>query len=728
MANLRTVGSSSYGLDPNADFGPQFEAEQQLRSLNLARLWATVLRRRKLFLAVAIGLFVLVAAFSILQKSKYTTNVRLIAGSANSDSSAIQSSNAGGTPVSILNAMLAAKGTQTPETYVDLLLQPQIAQEVAKKLHLAASDGQVLAAVKAHPVPDTAIISLSVTWSDRETSAAIANAWAQAFTEHETQLIGQQADALLATTRAQLPDAEQRVSAAQDELTQYQQDAHIADLPTQTTTIITNEQALETKLQTAILEGQQAQATLATVQSSLASTPETITGSSSRAPNPVKQSGATELARLKGLLAQARQQYTDAMPTVIQLRAQVAEAQRAYDAAPDNIDSGTSTIPNPVYQQLQTQEAQLTAQIASSQAQVETLNQQISAAKPAVEELPAKARRIGALEQNLKAAQDYLTGLQEKNKDAVIAKSTAISDVSVTQGADPSTATVAPNRVLNIVIGLVLGIALGLVAVFIAEFIDDRFRTADDIRDRLGLPLLGTIPAFDAASVARNKWIKPLSSESFHQLVASLRYASDDPPRTITFTSPDRGDGKSTVVYNTALSMGLMGQRVLVIDGDLRRPTMHAKFGIGNERGLVDVLVGLAKLEDVIRPTDNPDVFVLTAGRPVPNPLGLLQSEAFDRVLRDAASRFKQVLVDGPALLPIVDGLILAHKTDGVVLVVSAVASNGRSVSAALEKIRGLGSINLLGVVLNSTTPSKREFSPYYLGAGQTMVLPGGAD
>ena len=729
MGMMRPHGDTPLAnVDSNVGFGVPFVAEQQLRTLNVMRMWQTIVRRRTLFALTAIPLFVLIAFFTAIQHSKYSTYVRMIAGSANSDDSAVQSSNAGGTGIAILNAMLAAKGTQTPETYVDLLLQPTIAQEVGQKLHLDAPTGKILDSVKARPVPDTAIIALTVTWTDPQTSAAIANAWAQVFTQHEQTIIGQQADALLQTTNHQLPEAEQRVSSAQSELSAYQKSVGIADLPTQTTAIITNEEALEAKLQAAVLEGQQAQATLADVQAQLATTPQTVVGSQAIAPNPVKQTADADVARIRGQLAAAKQQYTDNHPTVIALEAQLAQAEQSAKSAPAEIQAGTSTVPNPVYQTLQTQATQLSSQIASSQAQVQTLTGQIGAAKPEINDLPAKARRIAALEQNLKVAQAYYEGLQAKRNDAVIAKSTAISDVSVTQPADAATASVTPNRVVNILVGLILAIALGLISVFVAEFIDDRFRSADDVRDRLGLPLLGTIPAFGAADVAKNEWIKPLATESFHQLVASLRYATNEPPRTITFTSPDRGDGKSTVVYNTAMSMGMMGQRVLVIDGDLRRPTIHEKFGIGNERGLVDVLVGLAKFEDVIKPTDNPDVFVVTAGRLVPNPIALLQSEAFDRVLREAVSRFQQVLVDGPALLPIVDGLILAHKTDGVVLVVSSIASNGRSVSSALDKLRGMGSINLLGVVLNSTTPEKREFSPYYLGAGQTIVLPSATD
>jgi capsular exopolysaccharide synthesis family protein len=705
--------------------GFAFAPEPQLRSMDPMRIWLTVVRRRNLFMLVAIPLFALVALFTILQKTQYITNVRMMAGSANSDSSQVQTS-AGSTDLSVLNAFIASRGTQTPETYIDLLLQPSIADDVAQKLKIDASAKDILNAVKAVPVPDTAIVSLTATWSNPTISAEIANSWADVFTDHERALIGRQADSLLKSTSEQLPEADAKVSAAQAELSAYEHLVNIVSLQEQTTNIVTNQATLQAKLQAAQVEEQQAKESLSSVESLLASTPETIVGSESVAPNPARQAAEADVARLSAQLRQDEQRYTESFPGVIADKAQLASAKNALKSMPQTTFGGNSTIPNPVYQGLQTQEGQLNTQIASAQAQIQALSGQIEAGKPEIASLPDKARRIAELERAVKAAQDYEQGLLEKRQEATIAKSTAISDVTVTQAADPATAIEKPNRVVNIFIGLLFAIVAGLIAVFAAEFVDDRFRTADDIRDRLGLPLLGTIPQFDALSVAKDEWIKPLSAESFHQLVASLRYASNDPPRSITFTSPDRGDGKSTVVYNTALSMGLMGQRVLVIDGDLRRPTIHEKFDIPNTRGLADVLVGLATLEDVIRPTEHPDVFVLTAGRPVPNPVGLLQSETFDRVLRETTASFQQVLIDGPALRPIVDSLMLGLKTDGVVLVVSSPNSNGRTVAAALAKLRSVGSINLLGIVLNGTTPDKREYSPYYLGMGQSISLPTG--
>jgi uncharacterized protein involved in exopolysaccharide biosynthesis len=173
MSMMRPDPALLANADVGGRFANEFSPEPPLRSLDPARIWLTIVRRRKLFMLVAIPLFALVVLFTILQKTQYATNVRLLAGAANSDSSPVQSS-AGSTDLSILNAFIAARGSQTPETYIDLLLQPTIATDVAQKININASVKDILKAVKALPVPDTAIISLTATWSDPKTSAEIA--------------------------------------------------------------------------------------------------------------------------------------------------------------------------------------------------------------------------------------------------------------------------------------------------------------------------------------------------------------------------------------------------------------------------------------------------------------------------------------------------------------------------------------------------------------------------
>ena len=688
------------------------------REIDFGLLWKAIVRRRVLFFSVFAGFIVLVALFTVLQKNQFTTQAKLIVGSAGTDTP----QGGGSQSLPILNALLSASGVQTTETYAELIQQIPVAREVARRLNIDATPGALLAKTHVKPVPDTAILGISTTWSDPDLSAKIANGFAAVFVERERELVTHQADGALKFLQQQLPEAEAHLTAAQAALSAYQQRVKIVDLPTQTTSLINSQAALDAKTQQSELEGRQAAASLEIVQAELAQTPRTIVGQESISANPVSAQLQTQITTLQSQLSAARAQYTDDYPTVISLRSQLAAAQRELSTQPKQVLSGSQTVPNPLYQQLSTQAATLQATVASAQAQLGALQRQVSQGRPALDRLPEQARRISELQRNAKSAQDVYDALQRKFQDATLSKTTAISDVSITQPADARSALKSPNLAFNMLLGFAVGLALALAAVFLAEYFDDRFRTESDVKSRLGLPVLATIPQLDSGA-SKDVWAKPLSAESFYQLVASLRYSSETPPRTITFTSPDQGDGKSTIAVNTALSMGLMKARVLIIDADLRRPTIHQKLKISNDQGVSDVLVGVARFADVIKPTEHPGVSVITSGRSAPNPVALLQSDAFDRLLKSAAERFDYVVVDGPALRSIIDGVVLGNKTDGTVLVISAQQSEGRIVQSALAKLRSLGAINLLGVVLNGTRPDARDHNDYYLGGGQSISL-----
>ncbi len=667
-----------------------------------------LVRRRALFFCVFSIVVVTGAIFTFFQPRSYATLAKLLVTNSSADGSALN-----------------ARAAQTPETYADLIQQLPIARQVANDLHLATTPAALLLHVRVEPVPDTPILRLMATWKDPETSARIANGFAAVFVRRERELVTRQADGVITALEREIPRARARSIVAQSALSAYQQQSNVIDLPTQTTDLVQRQTMLSEKVQQAKLDGQQASASLEVVAAELARTPRTMSGQENIVTNPAVAPVQSQIATLQGQLNSARAQYTDDHPSVSALKVQLAAAQRALRALPPRVSGETQTIPNPLYLQLTERAAQFRSAVAASQAQLATTVRQEQDGQPDMHRLPETTRRITALQRNAKAAQDLYDGLQQKYQEANLSRITTISDVTITQPADALNSVKTPNIGLNIVLGIVIALALAFAAVVLAEFLDDRLRTEDDIKKRLGLPVLATIPSFDIIGMKDRAWIKPLSVEAFYQLVASLRYSSETPPRTIAFTSPDHGDGKSTVVVNTALSMGLMKARVLVVDADLRRPTIHEKFHMSNDQGVTDVLVGLARFADVIKATGHEGVSVITSGHAAPNPVALLQSDAFDRLLKSATERFDYVVIDGPALRSIVDGVVLGNKTDGTVLVISAENSQARVVESALAKLRGVGSTNLLGVVLNAVRPDARDRNDYYLGGGQSIALSG---
>lgn len=691
--------------------------------VDVVRWWRVLQRRRSLMLVVFLAVVLVIGVTTFLRPKSYTTEVRLIAGNATTS----QTNPTADQNLPVLNALMNAGGAQSPETYSELLHETPVVSEVVRRLGLNVDAGKLAGRVTIKPVTGTSIIGVAASWSDPQTSAKIANTYANVFVDRERNLIAHQADSAIGFLQTQLPIAEQRLRTAQGALADYQTRNGIADLPQQTQAQLAQVAALDAKGSQADLDGRQAAAQLQSVTSQLATVPATIEGQRNTNANPVASTFDQQIATVRAQLDAARKQYTDDYPAVITLKGQLASLEKEARKQSATIVAGSVRVPNPVYQQLEQQAATLRSQISADASQAGTARSQRSAMDSVVRALPERTQRVAALTREAKASEDVYNSLEKKYDDAMLSRTTALSDVTITQSAEPENAKVEPNYVLNMAVAIIAGALLALGSAFVVEFFDDRFRTEADVKERLGMPVLASIPALTDTTHPGSRtgsWIDALAYESYFELVTALRYSSAEAPRSIAITSPRQGDGKSTIALNVAISMAQLNARVLIIDADLRRPTLHTKLGFANGKGLSDVLVGVCSLDAAVRESGHAGVLSLTSGTRSPNPVALLQGDGFDRLLKTARETYDFVIIDAPALGPVIDGVILAMKADGAVLVVSAKNTDTRAANTALDKLATVGAVNLIGVVLNHTKPEAHQYSEYYLAAGSPAALP----
>jgi capsular exopolysaccharide synthesis family protein len=698
-----------------------------------SRLWRALVRRRGLFAAVSASVFALVAVVTFLMPHVYTTHVKLIAGTSGSANVGA----AANTTLPLLNALLDGTGVQSSETYAELFTEAPVASAVIASMPLAMTPGALLAHVKVRPVVNTTLLDVSVSWSNPQMSAAVANAFAAAFVDRERSLVATQADQALRTLDAQLPAAERDAARARSALTTFESKNDMADLQTQTQNTMNAYAALSAHISATQADERAASAQLASDGAQLGSIAASSPGGTSVAPNPVLATLQAQLAAASVQLQVAEQQYTDAHPAVIALRRQTAQLQREIRQTAPTVIAQSNSIPNPVYIQLSQQAAIARAQVASDDAVLAQLGTQLAAMKPQLAALPGKATRVLELQRRSRLADDVLGALAQKRNDANISKTTAIGDVTITSPARAEDATHTPNRVLNLAVGAVASVALGALVTLLVFVFDRRIRDARQIEEDLDLPVLASVPKLGdlrnrIASIhapalpSGPPWLRAIAVESFLELVTALRYSttSDRRLRSITVTSPMQGDGKSTIALNTAITMAHVQPRVLLIDGDLRRPSLHAKLNRELGRGLSDVLVGTAAIDEVITPTEYEGLDLLTSGTTTPNSVKLLQSERFDRLLAELEGRYQTVIIDAPALAPVVDAAILAAKSDGTILVVSIDSSDGVQMRRAVAKLQGVGVGNIVGTVANRVKPFRREIFEDYLSLDPAPNVP----
>jgi capsular exopolysaccharide synthesis family protein len=282
----------------------------------------------------------------------------------------------------------------------------------------------------------------------------------------------------------------------------------------------------------------------------------------------------------------------------------------------------------------------------------------------------------------------------------------------------------APSLLYILASGLLLGTLAGAGLGYLAELSDKGFRTADEIRRRLGMPVIGHIPqmtpdeaakaAVESGAIALDPYLcthyrpKSVDAESYRAVRTALYFnAQGGGHNLIQITSPDMGDGKSTLIANLAVSIAQSGKKVILVDADLRRPRIHKMLGLpAVSVGLASVIAGQAALGEAVQQTVVPGLEVLPCGPHPPNPAELLTSPRLKELLDELRGRYDFVLVDTPPLLAVTDPCVVAPRVDGVVLALRISRKSRPTAERAREILSTLG-VRVLGVVVNGVTRGK---------------------
>ncbi|MBI5190992.1 MAG: polysaccharide biosynthesis tyrosine autokinase [Nitrospirae bacterium] len=278
-----------------------------------------------------------------------------------------------------------------------------------------------------------------------------------------------------------------------------------------------------------------------------------------------------------------------------------------------------------------------------------------------------------------------------------------------------------PKKAVNIAFGLVLGAFSGIFFAFMIEFVDNTFKSPEEVETYLGLPFLGVVPTSDVlqdkkrenqlVAVANPK--SPLA-ESFRSIRSSILLATGDTtPKVIQICSALHSEGKSTTSSNLAAIMALAGEKVVLIDGDMRKPRLHRVMKTSNGTGLSSLLTRQTDLDSVIKPTGVANLDFISSGPVSPNPGELLGSKTMVETVAALRDRYDRVIIDCPPYLGIADSSLLTPITDGLILVVRS----GKTARDMVQKaVKSMIAINAktLGVVLNDLSTRSAGYYYYY--------------
>ena len=295
--------------------------------------------------------------------------------------------------------------------------------------------------------------------------------------------------------------------------------------------------------------------------------------------------------------------------------------------------------------------------------------------------------------------------------------------IRIVERAEVPTSPVTPRKLQSIFIAALIGLGLGIGLVFGLEYLDDTIRYPEEVTEGLGLPFFGVIPTaqWDPDDLATHLLSNIASNSGVAEAYRNVRSAlifsgAEEYTKALVVTSAVPLEGKTTTCLNVGISLGQAGSRVLLVDADLRRGTMHKFFGVEADRGLTDILVGRAKPEAVIQRTPIPNVDFIGSGPYPPNPAELLMRPELSAFLDYARRTYDRVMFDCPPVLAVSEAAILCTLVDGVIFVVWAGQTSRKLSQLAVQTLRERGA-NILGCVLNNLDFSRigyYYYSTYY--------------
>ncbi|MHB8530557.1 MAG: GumC family protein [Caulobacteraceae bacterium] len=400
--------------------------------------------------------------------------------------------------------------------------------------------------------------------------------------------------------------------------------------------------------------------------------------------NPTVQQISQQHAKLAAEYQDKLSIFKPDYPDMRQLKAQIDETQRQLDLEASDIKGS------------------LKAQYESALADETALQRQVDGLKTNVLDLSKRSIQYTILQREVDTNRALYDGLLQRYKEVGVAGGVTANNISIVDRAEPPLLPSSPKPLLNLVIALLAGIGGGVALAFAREAFDQAIRTAADVEGKLGVPMLGAIPVLKAGIQPAEALADPRSplSEAYQSLRSALQFSTIDGfPPAMVVTSPQPGDGKSTTAFALAASMANLGFRTLLLDADLRNPSLHKLIAADNRVGLSNLLTGAAVLQEVTQASAVANLFVVTSGPLPPNPAELLAGHRLRLLASEAGQVFDVLIFDGPPIMGLADAPMIAAAVTGCLVVIEPGRTGRTQARAALARL-ALASGHILGVAL----------------------------
>lgn len=689
------------------------------QAFDVAEYWRLVLKHRFVILGTLIAALIIGAAATLLMTPIYTASLTL---QIDRESARI---------LNVEEIQPRETGYQSEEffqTQYGLLRSRSLAERVTDTLGLASSDQfleqmgvkpppasvgtaaersalrrrMVLRQLQTHlnvaPVRGSRLVTVSFDSPDPQLSARIVNAIAENFIQvnldrkfESSKYARQFLEERIAQTKARLEDTERQLVA----YASNQQIINITEAGADgaepqslaTSNLVTLNEALGTARAARVAAEEKWRQARTAAPLSL---PEVLS-------NPAIQQLVQQRAGVEAEYEQKSRIYQADWPEMQQLRARITE-----------LDSQINTVASNIRNSIRGQYV-----IAANEEQ--SLQRQVNGLTGDVLDQRSRSVQYNILARELDTSRTLYDGLLQRYKEVGVTAGVASNNISIVDRAMPPTAPSKPQLLVNMAIAAFLGLGLGLAAAFLMEALNESLSTPDDVESKLGLSVLGVSPLLEPGQspIQALGDIRSSFSEAYYSLRTALQFSTPNgAPATMLVTSSRPAEGKSTTAYAVALTLARVGKRVLLIDGDLRNPSMHRVVGVDNVKGMSNLLSGGETIAGVALPTKEPNLMFIPCGPLPPNPAELWGSDRLTRVLEAAAGEFDHVVIDGPPVLGFADAPLLASSVAGTLFAIEAGNTRRAQARGALRRLM-VGNARILGAVLTKFNAKATQYGGY---------------
>ena len=426
------------------------------------------------------------------------------------------------------------------------------------------------------------------------------------------------------------------------------------------------------------------------------------------------QQQKAELAQLQSQQSQLSEKFGDKHPEIIKIRTAIQLAQAKLEG---EIAKVVQSVRNEYLAAL-AKENSLTRALDQQKSEAQTMNR--------------KAIDAGVLERDVQSSKQIYESLLQRAKETGVSRELKTSNIRIVDAAERPRVPASPRKLLNLTLAFFGGSILAVGLAFFFEYVDSRIKTPEEIRTYLGLTPLGMVPAIEPGSWQGNgplisNGVPPGFAEAIRAIRTNVLFSSaEEGARTLVVTSTAPGEGKTMIAANLAIGLAQAGQRVLLIDADMRCPRLHDIFKQKQEPGLSNLMVGHAAPSACIRKSSVLGLWLLTSGRVPPNPAELLGSQRYKEFIRSLGAHFDSVIIDSPPAMAVTDAAVAAAAASGVVFVIGAEMTTRQAAKIALQQLENARP-RIVGAVLNRVELErnayyysgyyKREYVQYYQAA-----------